>query len=714
MKLLRPLLLLTLLLAGCTPKNQALNYVDPNIGGVSVLLQPTRPTVQLPGQVIRFSPMRADLLDQQIRDFPLTLTSHRLHSVFGLLPLAGESDWLDASQEWDDEHVTPFAYSVRLDGCTLKYSCAQRSAVVQVAFDAGHGFIRLRGAGGESASIALEDAGVITGEEAFAGLKAFLYMESDRALKQKAVGPEGELLLEVDAPQLTLRYGISYICGAQAADNLSREVGNAGLDEISDRGRDVWAEALGRIRVEGGTREHLRMFYTALWRCHERMVDIGEYGRYYSAFDHSVHESARPFYTDNWIWDTYIALEPLWMILDPQREQDKIESYIEMYRQSGTMPSFATIFGDWPAMTGNYAAVWMADALVKGLTFNVEEAYAGVRHNALEETMLPWRNGPRCPLDDFYDAHGWFPALWPGEEETEPLVSLPWERRQAVSLSTAFAYSDWACGRLAGSLGLKEDEQMFLERSQWYRNVYRPDKGMFWPKDKDGNWIEGVDPRYMDRAYFTENNAYTFQWDVKHDLVGLFELMGGNAEAEQRLDELFSIPIDTHKFIFYSILPDATGMMGQFAMGNEPSFHIPYLYDYLGSAWKTQRRIHQIVDTFFSDGLTGIPGDEDGGAMSAFLVFSMMGFFPVSPGIPEYAIGSPFFERTDIGLPGGKHFIIKAKGFSEENKYISSAVLNGRSINRAWFTHDELMAGGTLVLTMSATPNPSWGTDPFR
>ena len=334
-----------------------------------------------------------------------------------------------------------------------------------------------------------------------------------------------------------------------------------------------------------------------------------------------------------------------------------------------------------------------------------------MRKNALEETLLPWCNGPRTVLDDFYAEHGWFPALHPGEEETVPEVNMPWERRQAVSLSTTSSYCDWAVAQLARRLGKTDDEKLLMERAEYYRNVYRPDKGMFWPKDKDGNWIEGVDPRYMDRAYFTENNAYTFQWDVKHDLDGLFDLMGGREEAEKNLDELFRIQLSMMKFQFFGILPDATGMVGQFAMGNEPSFHIPYIYDYLGSPWKTQKRIHQLIDHLFSDTVSGIPGDEDGGGMSAFVVFSMMGFFPVTPGIPVYAIGSPFFEETTVHLPDGGRFTIKTRNFSEANKYIQGARLNGKSLDRSWFTHDELMAGGTLVLDMGPEPNKEWGSD---
>ena len=165
------------------------------------------------------------------------------------------------------------------------------------------------------------------------------------------------------------------------------------------------------------------------------------------------------------------------------------------------------------------------------------------------------------------------------------------------------------------------------------------------------------------------------------------------------------------KFDFFKILPDATGMVGQVAMGNEPSFHIPYIYNYLGAPYKTQKRIHQLIDCLFSDTVSGIPGDEDGGGMSAFVVFSMMGFFPVTPGVPVYVIGSPFFEETSITLPSGKKFTVRARGYSAENKYIQSAKLNGKPLDRSWFTHEELMAGGVLELTMSPKPNKAWGSD---
>ncbi len=210
--------------------------------------------------------------------------------------------------------------------------------------------------------------------------------------------------------------------------------------------------------------------------------------------------------------------------------------------------------------------------------------------------------------------------------------------------------------------------------------------------------------------YFTENNAYTYNWYAKHDLQGLFELMGGRTGAEETLDQLFREDLGASKFNFWHKQPDASGLVGQFVMGNEPSFHIPYIYNYLGAPWKTQKRIRMLLDTFFTDNLFGIPGDEDGGGMSAFVVFSMMGFFPVTPGIPVYNIGSPVFEKASISLPNNKKFTIIAENSSFENKYIQKAFFNGRPLNKPWFTHEDLMNGGTLKLIMGSQANKQWGS----
>ena len=716
------ILTLFLILFACkqVSTESVVDCVDPAIGGVGVLLQPTRPTVHLPNQMIRVYPMKNDQLDDQIRYFPLINASHRTLWAFGLTPWdeAITPDCWTAPVVFDRENATPYYYAATLgyNGCRLEFAPEKKSGVFRVAFQGGRPqYLRLTALNRKGA-FNVSGRRTVSGCEEFESMKAYFYAETDADITESVYRDESSkdavmLGLGDKAQTVSFRYGISYISEEQARENLKKEIPDNDFEKVKGAARQIWEDTLSQIRVEGGTPAQRRVFYTALYRCYERMVDINEYGRYYSNYDRRVHESAEPFYVDNWLWDLYIAHEPLHTVLNPQFVTGQIRSYIRMYEQGGTIPSFALVTGDWPAMTGNYAAVWFADAWYKGLRdFDLPTAYEGVRKNSLDQTLLPWNNGPRTPLDDFYNEHGYLPGLPPGEQETIPQVDTRWEKRQSVAVTTVNSYADWCIAQLAGELNLPDDRELFLNRAAFYRNVFRTDKGFMWPKDKEGNWIEPYDPRFAGREYFTENNAYTFNWDVKHDLNGLFRLMGGREKAEACLDQLFREPLGKSKWDFWTTQPDATGMVGQFSTGNEPSFHIPYIYNYLGSPWKTQKRIRMLLDAFFTDNLFGIPGDEDGGGMSAFVVFSMMGFFPVTPGIPVYAVGSPVFDKITIRLPDGKTFTIVAKNNSAENKYIRSATLNGRPLDKPWFTHNDIMDGGVLELVMDALPNRRWGS----
>ena len=229
-----------------------------------------------------------------------------------------------------------------------------------------------------------------------------------------------------------------------------------------------------------------------------------------------------------------------------------------------------------------------------------------------------------------------------------------------------------------------------------------------WPKDANGNWID-IDPKFDGgpggRDYYDENNGYTFAWQVQQDIPDLVELMGGRSGFEANLDNLFREPLGMWKFQFWSKFADATGLVGQFSMGNEPSFHIPYLYNFTDSPWKTQKRMRFLLDVWFKDNIFGIPGDEDGGGMTAFVAFSMMGFYPVTPGLPWYTVGSPVFEEVTIDLPNGNQFTVIAQNSSDLNKYIQSAQFNGKNMEIPWFSHEDLLNGGTLSLVMGPKPN---------
>ena len=322
---------LALILTGCKSQD-ILSEVDTTIGGVGVL-QPTRPTVQVPNQLIRWTPLRADMRDDTVADYPLTLASHRLQSVFGFLPLVQggwDGPWTTARQVYDGEKNTPYEYNACLEGCRIRFAPSKRSGIAEVVFDAKEGaLLRFRHLNGHG-DFALEGDRTLVGHERFAGLDAYAWIAFDSPVSLvEQTEDKGCILLATGAEKVRVRYGISYIDADQAKANLEKEIPGWDLDAVSQAARDSWTAALGKIRVEGGTTPHRRLFYTSLYRCSERMVDISEYGRYYSAFDHQVHESERPFYTDNWLWDTHISLEPLQTILNPAMEQDKLQSYVE-------------------------------------------------------------------------------------------------------------------------------------------------------------------------------------------------------------------------------------------------------------------------------------------------------------------------------------------------------------------------------------------------
>ena len=711
---------LTLGLLAFTSLAQAqVEMVDPTMGGQGFMLEPTRPTVALPNSMVRVYPVRKDQLDDQIRSFPLTIISHRLGELFWLMPGDGTpaDQAFDKAQTCDQETTTPYYFATRFDESLIRteFTPAARSGYFRFTFPSGKPEVLL--ANRFPGDLSLSGSNVVTGVEHFNGMQAFVYGEFSAPMQAQSSGDDSKrLVLSASNGGTTLefRYGISFISIEQARKNLQEEIPGWTFEKVKRDAKDRWNNALGEIQIEGGTPAQRTVFYTSLYRCYERMINITEDGQYYSSFDHQVHQDTRPFYVDNWLWDTYRALEPLQTLLNPEMESDKLQSYVRMYQQLGWMPEFAVLWGNHECMTGNPAAPWMADAWAKGLTnFDIATAYAGLKKNSTEGTWLPWRRGPKSSLDDFLNEHGYMPALHPGEVETVSAVH-PRERRQAISVTEAQSYDDWCTAQIARSLGNEADYQFFLKRAADYQNVFRQDKGHVWPKDAVGNWIEPFDSGFSGgqggRDYTTENNGYTYDWDVQHDLQGLFDLMGGRAAAEAKLDQLFREPLGMSKYEFWAKFPDASGLVGQFSMGNEPSLHIPYLYNYLGAPWKTQKRVRMLIDTWFTDTTLGMPGDEDGGGMSSFVVFSMMGLYPVTPGVPIYDLASPFFDRINIRLHNGKTFSIVCRNNSAHNKYLQSIKLNGQSQSRVWIKHADLVNGGRLELQMGDTPNKTLGT----
>jgi len=699
-------------------ESSALGFVDPTIGNVGHILQPTRPTVQLPNQMTRMYPDRKDYLDDQISKFPLNVVSHRIASAFSVKPSVGDVNaekWNERlTYDHDLEVTRPWYYSTQLIDIEAKveYTVGEKTGIFRFIYPNGvkknlhfdHYF--------KNGNFQTEK-NVITGLETFDNVKIYLYatlsgkpvfeLEDDKLLASYAENSESEV---------ELKYATSFISVDQAKLNYEAELINVSFEELQAKGELAWSKVINQIEVEGGTEAQKRSFYTSLYRCYERMTNISEGGKYFSGFDNKIHKGERPFYVDDWVWDTYLAQHPLRMILQPDVEADMLQSYVDMYKQSGWVPQFPVIYGDHACMNGFHSSITFWDAYQKGIrNFDVDKAFEGMLKNAEEATMLPWRNGEKCELDDFYHREGFYPAIKEGEKEPCSRVHS-FENRQAVAITLGHSYDDWALAEMAKELKQDKVYEKYIPRAKNYINLWHPEKKMFLPKDGNGKWID-IDPKFDGgmgaRSYYDENNGWTYLWQTQHDVEGLISLMGGTSQFEANLDQMFREDLGRSKFEFWAKLPDATGLVGQFSMGNEPSFHIPYLFNYTNSPWKTQKWTRFLLDVWFKDNIFGIPGDEDGGGMTAFVVFTSMGFYPVTPGLPVYTITSPLFEKVKINLENGKSFTMIANNCSKRNKYIQSAKLNGKVLEKPWFTHEDLMNGATIELEMGELPNKSWG-----
>ncbi len=701
---------------GVPEERDPVDYVNPSIGNISHLLVPTYCTVHLPNSMLRMVPLRNEATEDRVAGLPVQLTNHRGAQAFRLRPDNGRPF---ESYDYSLEKVTPYSYEVYLDevDVEVRFAPSHRSAAYELTFGAEGPYRVIV----EALNGRLQTSGnLVRGfDELKNNTRAYLNLEtSPQPLKATLAEDGSRVILEFAEPEVSLRYGISYIDCDQAARNLEHEIGKADVATVASRGRALWNEALGRIGVKGASEDEKSVFYTALYRTYERMVCISEQGRYFSAYDGRVHDDGgRPFYVDDWFWDTFRAVHPLRTILDPEAEMDMAESMVRIARQSERMwmPVFPGVAGDSHGMNCNHGVAVIADCCAKGLTdFDVEGAYEACRNALLEKTLAPWSAAPAGRLDAFYREHGYFPALEPGAEETEPEVH-GFEKRQPVAVTLGTAYDEWCLSRVAETLGRTDDAGLFRQRGLNYRHLFNPATRFFHPRTERGAFVEPFDYRFSGglgaRDAYDENNGWIYRWEVPHNVADLIDLFGGDSLFVAELDRMFRTPLGRSKYEFYAQLPDHTGNVGQFSMGNEPSLHIPYLYCYAGQPWKTQKRTRRLLAQWFRNDPMGMPGDEDGGGISAFVVFSMMGFYPVTPGIPAYVLTSPVFERISLKVPGGT-FRIVCHNWAADHVYIQSARLNGKPWTHCWISHEDVVAGGVLELTMGLRPNRQWGSAP--
>jgi len=752
---------------------EPVDYVDTNIGTLSWKTWSTSPTVQLPHGMMEIDPFTTPGIgDKYLADKIYAFFTEG----FSLMPVIGTPGPTppDNASEFDHdlELATPYLYAALLEDSEIEvaYTVTHHAAFARYLYPETDQANILTYLIGDAEATALEN-GALSGYQEFRRVRTYFYLEFDRV-------PESITITPLEAPtgrggwrsiapkvmstaafgaisganaEIRVRAAISYISVEQAMRNLRSEIPDWDFDRARDQAREDWNEVLGRLRVTGGTEAQKRTFYTSIYRDLQRMKNITEDGRYYSGFDGQIHEAdGQDFYNVDQPWDTYRCARPLQFLIEPERADAMLQSYVRMSEQLGWVPITPHTGGERATMVGRHITAIIADGYAKGYrNFDLAKAYEGARTSALERTMIPWVKGPATELDRFYDEHGYFPArpvrkdmqvadpgAWRDAVKNLVFSELPnqitwlpdihepetvdevnhWHRRQSVSITLENAYDDWCLAQLATALGKDEDAAHFTGRANGYKTLFNPDTGFMSPKTADGEWVEPFHPilsgGFAGEGYFAEMNAWSYTFHVQHDVLGLVDLMGGPKAFEEKLNQLFVEQYVMDKPAFLGQFPDMSGLIGQYSQGNEPSFHIPYLYNYAGAPWRTQRRVRDIMKLWYNDGPMGLCGDDDIGALSSWYSFSAMGFYPVCPGSPIYDIGSPIFETVTIALPQSNTFVIHAQDVSEPNKYIQSATLNGEPLNRPWFVHSDIVNGGTLVLQMGPRPNKTWGSEP--
>ena len=517
--------------------------------------------------------------------------------------------------------------------------------------------------------------------------------------------------------QILVRVGISYTGLEGARKNLHSEIADWDFDRIRNEARETWKKELSRIEIEGATNDQKEIFYTAMYHSFlAQYISQDVDGKYWGS-DKKVHEAkGYDFYGSFSCWDTYRSQHPLLTLTAPDHVNDFIQSIVAKTKDYGWLPAqhFLNIFGE--AMVGDHLIPVIVDAYMKGYrNFDVNFLYEAMRKKALEEPKLPVPHTAGRSGLKYYMELGYTPV----DKVTE-----------SVPNTMELAYDDWCIAQLAKELGKKEDYQLFMKRAGNYANLWDRQTNFMRPKKADGTFLEALkgheqeivkegehsyykyfDPLLVGRRpnrHYTESNAWQYIWSVQHDVQGLINLFGGNKAFVAKLDTFFAMSpnITPPKYV------GVVGTIGQYVHGNQPSHHVAYLYDYAGEPWKTQLRARQVVEELYRIGPGGICGNEDMGSLSSWYILSAMGFYPVTPGSTTYAIGSPSFGKVTINSGKGKLFIISTKDNSLQNKYIQSAILNGKPITRTWITQKKITDGGELNFQMGPEPSKKWGNKP--
>ena len=499
--------------------------------------------------------------------------------------------------------------------------------------------------------------------------------------------------------QVHARVASSFISPEQAAVNL-RELGDDSLEVLKEKGRKAWNEVLGRIEVSGGDLDQYRTFYSCLYRSTlfpHKLYEIADNGEVLHYSPHNGKVEKGYFYTVTVFWDTFRCLFPLLNMLYPSDNLKMQEGLLNVYRESGFFPEWASP-GHRGCMIGNNSASVLADAWMKGVRVeDPQTLFEGLVHGANNVHPRVSSTGRRG--HEYYNTLGYVP--------------YDVDINENAARTLEYAYNDWCIYRMAKELNRpKEEIDLYASRAMNYRNVFDPETRLMRGRNKNGEFMKPFSPLKWGDA-FTEGNSWHYTWSVFHDPQGLIDLMGGEEEFVEMLDSVFIVPPVFDDSYYGGTIHEIREMtvmnMGNYAHGNQPIQHMIYMYDYARQPWKAQQRLREVMDRFYSATPDGYCGDEDNGQTSAWYVFSALGFYPVCPATDQYIMGAPLFKKAVIHLENGKTFEISAPENSAENFYIDDMKLNGKRYTRNYITHGDLMRGGRMDLDMSAEPNTRRG-----
>lgn len=486
------------------------------------------------------------------------------------------------------------------------------------------------------------------------------------------------------ADELLAKTGISPVSPEGAKANLSKEVNHWDFDHVLAEAKEKWNNELAKIKIDTESMADKRTFYTALYHtmiAPSLFNDVT--GEYRGANREVKSDPGYETYTTFSLWDTYRAAHPLFTLVQQERENDFINSMLAIYQQQGKLPIWHLHGNETNTMVGYSAVPVIADAYLKGFRgFDAELAFEAMKTSAmLDERGL-----------DYVKSQGFIPA----DSQVE-----------SVARAMEYAIDDWTVAAMARAMGKTEDAEYFAKRAKYYRNYFDETTGFMRGKMADGSWRTPFSPIFSQHREddFCEGNAWQYTWLVPHDVEGLIELFGSEEAFVTKLDSLFTIPSTQVE----GASADITGLIGQYAHGNEPSHHTTYMYAWVGQQWKTAEKVREICTTMYTDQPDGLCGNEDCGQMSAWYVFSSLGFYPVNPANGAYVFGSPLFDKAEIQMPEGKTFKVVAENNSKENIYIQSAKLNGQPYEKTYITHKDILQGGELIFVMGNTPNKEFG-----